>query len=84
MWDFFHCSAGEAKSHSQVLEWIFSSRIQSHWPCRMLWPISVFSRILATVSPAVPTMNAGGNFENSSTTRLARSSERCVRIMRRM
>ena len=47
-------------SHSQVVEWIFGSRIQSHWPCRMLWPISMFSRILATHRPAVPTTQAGG------------------------
>ena len=74
LWECFHCSAGEALSHSQVVEWIFGSRIQSHWPCRMLWPISMFSRILATDSPAVPRTKAGGNLENSSTTRLASSS----------
>ena len=35
-------------SHSQLLEWISGSFIQSHWPCMTLWPISMFSRILAT------------------------------------
>ena len=34
-------------SHSQVEEWISGSFIQSHWPCMTLWPISMFSRILA-------------------------------------
>ena len=43
-----------AWSHSQVVEWIFGSRIQSHWPCRTLWPSSMFSRILATASASVP------------------------------
>ena len=47
-----------ALSHSQVVEWIFGSRIQSHWPWRMLWPISMFSRILETDRPAVPTSQA--------------------------
>ena len=46
----FHCSAHEAMSHSYVVEWI-GSRIQSHWPWRMLCPISMFSRILATLRP---------------------------------
>ena len=30
-------------SHSQVLEWISGSFIQSHWPWVMLWPSSMFS-----------------------------------------
>ena len=80
----FHCSAGEALSHSQVVEWIFGSRIQSHWPCMTLWPISMFSRILATVRPAVPAIQAGGNSENSSTAREPSSSLRCTSIILRM
>ena len=80
----FHCAAGVAESHSQVVEWIFGSRIQSHCPCRMLCPISMFSRILATDRPAVPTTQAGGNSEASRTTRLPSSIERCVLITRRM
>ena len=35
------------------------SFIQSHWPCRTLWPISMFSRILATERPAVPSDPGG-------------------------
>ncbi len=44
----------EAVSQSQVEEWMFGSFIQSHWPCRTLWPISMFSRIFATDRPVVP------------------------------
>ena len=80
----FHCSDGEALSHSQVLEWIFGSRIQSHWPCMTLCPISMFSRILATLRPAVPTNQAGGNSENSSTAREPSSSLRWVSMTLRM
>ena len=75
---------GVAESHSQVVEWIFGSRIQSHWPWRMLCPISMFSRILATLRPAVPTIQAGGKMLARSTTRLPSSSERWVLITRRM
>ena len=61
--------------HSHAVEWIFGSRIQSHWPCMTLWPISMFSRILATERPAVPSHQAGRTpltltLENSSTARL--------------
>jgi hypothetical protein len=84
LWAYFHCAAGVAESHSQVVEWIFGSRIQSHCPWRMLWPISMFSRILATLSPAVPTTHAGGKTLARSTTRLPSSSERWVLITRRM
>jgi hypothetical protein len=73
-----------AWSHSQVVEWILGSRIQSHWPCRMLWPISMLSRILATDRPAVPTSQAGGKIENSSTARLPSSRLRWVLITLRM
>src|SRR5712675_80720 len=66
-------SDGEALSHSQVVEWILLSRIQSHWPCITLWPISIFSTIFATESPTVPASHAGGNRENNSTARLSRT-----------
>ena len=84
LWETFHCSAGVAWSHSQVVEWILGSRIQSHWPWRMLWPISMLSRILATDSPAVPTSQAGGKIENSSTARLPSSRLRWVLMTLRM
>lgn len=80
----FHWSDGETWSHSQVVEWIFGSRIQSHWPCRMLWPISMLSMIFATDSPAVPISHAGGKNENSSTPLLTSSSLRCAEMTLRM
>src|SRR5215218_1094775 len=80
----FHCSAGLAMSHSQVVEWIFGSRIQSHCPCRMLCPISMFSRTFATDRPTVPTTQAGGNIETSSAARLPSSSLRWTSMTRRM
>src|SRR3954447_24017715 len=79
-----HCSAGLAMSHSHVVEWILGSRIQSHWPCRMLCPISMFSRILATERPTVPTSKAGGNIEASRAARLPSSSLRWTSMTRRM
>ena len=45
-------------SHSHVEEWISGSFIQSHWPCMTLWPISMFSMILATPRVAVPAHHA--------------------------
>ncbi len=80
----FHCSAGLAMSHSHVVEWIFGSRIQSHWPCRMLCPISMFSRILATDRPIVPTTHAGGKPEASRTARLPSSILRWTSMTLRM
>ena len=59
MCECFHCSAGWAVSHSQLEEWISGSFIQSHWPCMTLWPISMFSRILATPSRLAPAIQAG-------------------------
>ncbi len=35
------------------------SFIQSHWPCITLWPISMFSRIFASDSAAVPASHSG-------------------------
>ncbi len=80
----FHCSDGDAWSHSQAVEWIFGSRIQSHWPCMMLWPISMFSMILATERPAVPRIQAGGKNDASRTARLPSSSLRWALITLRM
>src|SRR4051812_6659559 len=80
----FQPSAVDALSHSHVVEWIFGSRIQSHWPCMTLWPISMFSRIFATERPTVPTIHAGGSDENSSTARDPSSSRRCTVTTRRM
>ena len=59
MWECFQASAVEAVSQSQVEEWMWGSFIQSHWPCRTLCPISMFSRILAAESAAVPAIQAG-------------------------
>ena len=84
LWLCFHCSAGDAMSHSQVEEWIFGSRIQSHWPWRMLWPISMLSRILAMLRPAVPSTQAGGKALKSSTAREPSSILRWVSMSRRM
>ena len=72
------------KSHSQVVEWMSGSRIQSHWPCRTLWPISMFSRILATLSSAVPATKAVFFFDRSSVARPATSRLRWMLITRRM
>src|SRR6478735_426708 len=80
----FQPSAVEALSHSQVVEWIFGSRIQSHWPCMTLCPISMFSRILATDRPAVPSTHSGGSAEPRSTAREASSRRRCTVTMLRM
>src|SRR3954452_19894700 len=84
LWECFHCAEGETLSHSHVVEWIFGSRIQSHWPCMMLCPISMLSRILATLSPIVPTIHAGGNIDTSSTARLPSSSLRRTSMTLRM
>src|ERR1035437_234094 len=50
----------------------------------MLWPISMFSRILATDRPAVPTSQAGGKRETSSTARLPISRIRWALMTLRM
>jgi hypothetical protein len=41
-------------SHSQLVEWISGSFIQSHWPWQTLWPISMFSTDFAYASADVP------------------------------
>jgi hypothetical protein len=80
----FHMSAGIAKSHSHVAEWIAGSRIQSHCPCSTLWPISMFSRILEMVSAAVPANQAGGRTETISRVRPPTSKPRWTAMTRRM
>ena len=47
-------SEGLMLSHSQVLDWISGSFIQSHCACSTLWAISMFSRIFAMPSMKVP------------------------------
>ena len=84
MCECFHAAAGEAVSQSQVEEWMVGSFIQSHWPCRTLCPISMFSRIFATDSPAVPSTQAGLYFEKISTARDIAARRRCSVIMLRM
>ncbi len=71
-------------SHSQLLEWISGSFIQSHWPCMTLWPISMFSRILAIPSMAVPAKKAGLYLLANSVTRPAAARRRWMVISRLM
>src|SRR3954453_11234264 len=84
LWACFQPAAVDALSHSQVVEWIFGSRIQSHWPCITLCPISMFSRILATLRPTVPSTHAGGRALKSRVARLASSRRRCTVTTLRM
>src|SRR3954454_24761978 len=60
------------------------SFIQSHWPWRTLWPISMFSRILAADSVATPRTQAGQKFAASSSARPIRPSRRCRSMIERM
>src|SRR6478752_9312772 len=89
LWLCFHCSAGWAVSHSQLDEWISGSFIQSHWPCMTLWPISMFSRILASPSRPAPAIQAGTRvFRDcrpaSRVTRPAVARPRCTLMIRLM
>src|SRR3954471_11008272 len=61
LWLCFHCSLGQAVSHSQALECTSGSFIQSHCPWMTLCPSSMFSMILARPSIVVPAAQAGGN-----------------------
>ena len=81
MCECFQASAVEAVSQSQVEELIWGSFIQSHWPCITLWPISMFSRILASESIVVPAIQAGRWREASRSTRPPTTSRRCISIM---
>src|SRR3954453_20380116 len=84
LWECFHASLVDAVSQSHVEEWICGSFIQSHWPCITLWPISMFSRILASESPAVPTTQAGLKRLNTRIARESTSRRRCISIIERM
>ena len=81
MWECFQASAVEAVSQSQVEELMRGSFIQSHCPCRTLWPISMFSRIFAAERAAVPAARAGRLLEASSSAREITPSRRCSSIM---
>ena len=69
-------------SHSQLLEWTSGSFIQSHCPCITLWPISMFSRILAVPSIAAPASQAGGKKLANRVIRPAAASRRWIVIIR--
>ncbi len=71
-------------SHSQVLEWISGSFIQSHWPWEMLWPSSMFSMDFAYASDAVPSSQPVFDRLPAITRRAATSSARWKWITRRM
>ena len=61
------------------------SFIQSHWPCMTLWPISMFSRILASESAAVPSTQAGLKREAKQHRRAPMTtSRRCISIIETM
>src|SRR3954468_6135339 len=77
----FHASGVDAVSQSHVDELICGSFIQSHWPCITLWPISMFSRILARDSIDVPTTRVGHRRDAKSSTRPATTRRRCISIM---
>src|SRR4051794_32479749 len=57
------------------------SFIQSHWPCRTLCPISMFSRIFAAESEVVPASRAGPLRAPSNRTRPITARRRCISIM---
>ncbi len=84
LWVSRQCLAAPAISHSQVAEWISGSFIQSHWPCRTLWPISMFSMILASASVPIPAHQATRREPNASSNRAATSSERWAAMVRWM
>nr|VTP01646.1 hypothetical protein BIN_B_04151 [Mycobacterium riyadhense] len=71
-------------SHSQVEEWISGSFIQSHWPCMTLWPISMFSMILATPRVTAPAHHAERFELAANSSRPLTSSARCAAMVRRM
>ena len=72
-------------SHSQLVEWISGSFIQSHCPCMMLCPSSMFSTILATPSAPAPIAQAVLLREPSiSSTRAPTSRPRWKRMVLRM
>ena len=84
LWVKRQCLDAPLMSHSHVEEWISGSFIQSHWPCMTLWPISMFSMILATASVTVPAHHAERCELAASISRPAISSARCAAMVRRM
>ncbi len=81
MCECFHDSAVEAVSQSHVEEWISGLFIQSHWPCMTLWPISMFSRILASERPVTPSSHMTFERAAKSSTRDSTSSRRWSSII---
>ena len=71
-------------SHSQVVEWISGSFIQSHWPWPTLWPISMFSTHLAKASAAVPAIHPAWERLAAMSSRAALSRVRWKAMVRRM
>src|SRR6476646_5742643 len=78
LWLCFHCSLGQAVSHSHALECTSGSFIQSHWPWMTLWPSSMFSMILASPSIVVPATQAGGKALANSAARPPAARPRCT------
>ena len=76
LWEWRQASAVEAVSQSQARELITGSFIQSHWPCMTLWPISMFSRILAMPSVAAPSAHGTRQREAISSARPISASRR--------
>ena len=84
LWECRHASAVDAVSQSQARELITGSFIQSHWPCRTLWPISMFSRILAMPSVAAPSDPGTRQRDAISSARPSSASLRWSAIIDRM
>ncbi len=84
LWECRHASAVDAVSQSHARELITGSFIQSHWPCRTLCPISMFSRILARPSVLAPRTQGIRHRDAISSRRPSRASLRCRPIIDRM
>ena len=84
LWEWRHACAVEAVSQSHARELITGSFIQSHWPCMTLWPISMFSRILAIPSVLAPRTHGIRQREAISSTRPISASRRWNAIIERM
>ena len=84
LWEWRHASAVEAVSQSHARELITGSFIQSHWPCMTLWPISMFSRILARPRVAAPSAHGTRQRDAISSARPISASLRWNAIIDRM
>ena len=84
LWEWRQASAVDAVSQSQARELITGSFIQSHWPCRTLWPISMFSRIFARPSVEAPTIQGMRQREATSSARPSSASRRWSPMIERM